>query len=102
MREHLNSAQKKLAILGALGLGLAMASKRRRWKRYAFSQMQGACGPGGRGGFGGHGPRRRDWQASGGQLPPMIDVKLRAWHEQEHARAKSGGATLEAGQPTQV
>ncbi len=101
MREHSNSDHRKLAILGALGLGLAMASKRRRWQRYGFSQMQGAGGPGGPGGFGGRGPWRRDWQAGGGQLPPMIDAKLRAWHEQEHAK-NATGATPVADQPQQV
>lgn len=80
MRERSRSDHKKLAILGALGLGLAIASRKRRWHRYAFSQMQ----------------------AGGGQLPPMIDAKLRAWHEQEHAKAKSGGAAPEGGRPQQV
>jgi hypothetical protein len=101
MRERSRSDHKKLAILGALGLGLAIASRKRRWHRYAFSQMQAAGGPG-PGGFGSHGPWRRDWQAGGGQLPPMIDAKLRAWHEQEHAKAKSGGAAPEGGRPQQV
>jgi hypothetical protein len=100
MKEHSSSDRKKLAILGALGLGLMMASRKRRWQRYAFSQMHAAGGPG-PGGFGGRGPWRRDWQMGGGQLPPMIDAKLRAWHEQEHAKAKSGGAP-EGGQPQQV
>ncbi len=101
MKEHSRSDRKKLAILGALGLGLAMASKRRRGQRSAFSQMHAAGGPGGAGGFGGHGPWRRDRQAGGGQLPPMIDAKLRAWHEQEHAR-KATGSTPVGDQPQQV
>jgi hypothetical protein len=47
---------RKLMMLGGIGLGLAMLGRKRRWRRYAMSQMMGggyAGGPWGR--FGGYG-----------------------------------------------
>lgn len=77
---------RKLAMLGGLGLGLALLGRKRRWRRYAMGQMMGrgaygGYGPWGR--FGGHGP----W--SGGpqqaiQLPPFIEATLKAWHDRAH------------------
>src|SRR5260370_3335598 len=53
---------RKLMMLGGLGLGLAMLGRKRRWRRYAMSQMMGggyAGGPWGRfGGYGHGGPGR--------------------------------------------
>lgn len=95
MRDTTPNDRKKLAILGAVGLGLMMAAKRRRWQRYASGQMhQGhGGGPGRPGGFAGRGPWRGGWAAEGGALPPMIDAKLRAWHEQAHKQPANGGPT---------
>ncbi|HEY8802872.1 MAG TPA: hypothetical protein VIN00_07325 [Candidatus Dormibacteraeota bacterium] len=97
--DRTNDDRKKLAILGAVGLGLMMAARKRRWQRYAFSQMhQGpGGGPGGPGGFAGRGPWGRGWAADGGTLPPMIDAKLRAWHDQAHKQPSGAGPTA---QPT--
>ena len=98
--------KRRLAILAALGLGVAMASRRRRWQRYAFSQMHqpgAAEGFNGGQGFGCHGPWRLGGSPQGAALPPMIDAKLRAWHEQAHRQAAAGGSgTEQPGNPTQV
>ncbi|HEY8738419.1 MAG TPA: hypothetical protein VIO62_15405 [Candidatus Dormibacteraeota bacterium] len=106
MRDNTPTQRKrKLAILAALGLGVAMASRRRRWQRYAFSQMhQGGAPEGfaGARGFGGHGPWRRGWPPQDAALPPMIEAKLRAWHDQAHRQAASGGGAEQPGGPTQV
>jgi hypothetical protein len=107
MRDNAPTQRKrKLAILAALGLGVAIASRRRRWQRYAFSQMHQDGAPEGfRGGqgFSGRGPWRRGGPPQGAALPPMIDAKLRAWHEQAHRQAAAGGSeTEQPANPTQV
>ncbi|MEO6795883.1 MAG: hypothetical protein ABI401_11280 [Candidatus Dormibacter sp.] len=93
--DRMTTDRKKLAILGAVGLGLMLAARKRRRQRYVFTQMrQGhGGGPEGPGGFAGRGPWRGGWAAEGGALPPMIDAKLRAWHEQAHKQPASGGPT---------
>jgi len=98
MRDNTPTQRKrKLAILAALGLGVAMASRRRRWQRYAFSQMHQGGAPAG---FAG--PWRRGWPPQDAALPPMIEAKLRAWHDQAHRQAASGGGAEQPGGPTQV
>jgi hypothetical protein len=103
--DNQTKGKRKLAILAALGLGVAMAARRRRWQRYAFSQMHEGGAPEGfpgARGFGGHGPWRRGWPPQGAALPPMIDAKLRAWHDQAHRQGASGGGAEQPGGPTQV
>lgn len=76
---------RKLAMLGGIGLGLALLGRKRRWRRYAMGQMMG-------GGFGGYSPWSRfggHGQWSGGpaqpvQLPPFIEATLKAWHDRAH------------------
>src|SRR5256712_5124652 len=46
MNDQKNDRKRKLALLGGLGLGLAMLGRKRRWRRYAMGQMMG-------GGYGG-------------------------------------------------
>ena len=65
---------RKLMMLGGLGLGLAMLGRKRRWRRYAMSQMMG-------GGYG-HGLPGGSPQAF--TLPPFIEATLKAWHDRAH------------------
>jgi hypothetical protein len=76
---------RKLMMLGGLGLGLAMLGRKRRWRRYAMGQMMGGGygGPWSRFGSYGHGG------GPGGQgqtftLPPFIEATLKAWHDRAH------------------
>src|SRR5260370_10465751 len=64
---------RKLMMLGGLGLGLAMLGRKRRWRRYAMSQMMGggyAGGPWGR--FGGYGHGGPGGPQHALTLPPLI------------------------------
>src|SRR3989440_10915878 len=70
---------RKLMMLGGLGLGLAMLGRKRRWRRYAMGQMMG-------GGYGGHWRQVSGYCHSGGRggqahtvtLPPLIGETLKA------------------------
>src|SRR5260370_41755990 len=77
---------RKLMMLGGLGLGLAMLGRKRRWRRYAMAQMMGGGGyagaPWGRFGGYGHGGPGGPQQAF--TLPPFIAAAREAWHERAH------------------
>src|SRR5260370_13022700 len=65
---------RKLIMLGGLGLGLAMIGRKRRWRRYAMGQMMGggyAGGPWGR--FGGYGHGGPAGPQPTFTLPPFIE-----------------------------
>ena len=72
---------RKLMMLGGLGLGLAMLGRKRRWRRYAMSQMMGG-GPSGR--FGGYGHGGPGGPQQTFTLPPFIEATLKAWHDRAH------------------
>src|SRR5437870_13033152 len=71
---------RKLMMLGGLGVGLGMLGRKRRWRRYAMGQMMGGGYPGGPWGrFGryGHG---------GGTQPtfdlrPPVEASLKGLHD---------------------
>lgn len=69
---------QKLAMLGAVGLGLAMLRGKRRMRRYMMTGGFGRGGWGQYGGYGGHG------DFSQMPLPPFIEARLKAWHDQAH------------------
>src|SRR5260370_4787521 len=84
---------RKLMMLGGLGLGLAMLGRKRRWRRYAMSQMMGggyAGAPWGRFGGYGHGGPGGPQQAF--TLPPFIEATLKAWHDRAHRTVPPAGA----------
>jgi hypothetical protein len=100
MSDFSRDRKRKLMMLGGLGLGLAMLGRKRRWRRYAMSQMMGggyAGGPWGRfGGYGHGGP-------GGPQaftLPPFIEATLKAWHDRAHGTVPPQAPTQPG--PTQV
>jgi hypothetical protein len=71
---------RKLAMLGGLGLGLALLRGKRGLRRYAMARMlAGGFGRGGWG-YGGHG--HGDFSQM--PLPPFIEARLKAWHDQQH------------------
>jgi hypothetical protein len=72
---------RKLMMLGGLGLGLAMLGRKRRLRRYAMSQTMsgGFGGPWGRFGGYGHGGTQQTFT-----LPPFIEATLKAWHDRAH------------------
>src|SRR5258708_23633871 len=77
--------KRKLMMLGGLGLGLAMLGRKRRWRRYAMSQMMGggyAGGPWGR--FGGYGHGGPGGPPPAFSLPPLIEAAVKAWHDRAH------------------
>ena len=101
MSDFSRDRKRKLMMLGGLGLGLAMLGRKRRWRRYAMSQMMGggyAGGPWGRfGGYGHGGP-------GGPQaftLPPFIEATLKAWHDRAHGTVPPQAPTSQPG-TTQV
>ena len=80
---------RKLMMLGGLGLGLAMLGRKRRWRRYAMGQMMG-------GGFAGAPWGRFGGYAHGGPqqaftLPPFIEATLKAWHDRAHGTVPPAG-----------
>ena len=96
---------RKLAMLGGLGLGLALLGRKRRWRRYAMGQMMMGRGFGGYGRwgrFGGYGPWAHGEQQQGFTLPPFIEATLKAWHDREHAKAQPPAAGTEQTGPAQV
>lgn len=71
---------RRLAMLG-LGLGLAMLRGKRGLRRYAMARMlAGGFGHGGWGGYGRYG--RADFSQM--PIPPFIEARLKAWHDQAH------------------
>jgi hypothetical protein len=94
---------RKLMMLGGLGLGLAMLGRKRRWRRYAMSQMMGggyAGGPWGRFGGYGHGGPGGPQQAF--TLPPFIEATLRAWHDRAHGTVPPAGTATDQPGTAQV
>src|SRR2546421_10192173 len=86
MNDHTTKDRnRKLAILGGLGLGLAMLGRKRRWRRYAMGQMMG-------GGYGGPWGRFVGYGHGGGPggqsqtfpLPPFIEATLKASPDRAH------------------
>ena len=106
MSETTNKRNRKLAILGAAGVALALLRGTRRMNRYAMAQKMGGPGYGfgfghrhmGRG-FYGRGP----WAFGGakGELPPFIEETLKAWHDRAHGNVPPRIETQQ-GAPTQV
>ena len=90
MNDHTTKDRnRKLAMLGGLGLGLAMLGRKRRWRRYAMGQMMGGgYGPWSR--FGGYGPGGGPQQAF--TLPPFIEATLKAWHDRAHGTVPPAGS----------
>ena len=84
MSERNRDRNRKLAVLGGLGLALALMRGRRRMRRYAMAGMMGGpgFGPHRHGRFGGRGPW--GYGAEKGQLPPFIEETLKAWHDRAH------------------
>jgi len=76
-----NDRKRKLAMLGGLGLGLAILGRKRRWRRYAMAQMMsgGRWGRFGGYGHGGYGGAQQPFT-----LPPFIEATLKAWHDRAH------------------
>src|ERR1700737_1020962 len=92
-----NDTKRKLAMLGGLGLGLAILGRKRRWRRYAMAQMMGGGFGGGRfSRFGGYGHGGYAGPQPPGPLPPFIEATLKAWHDRAHGTAPPAGTT---GQP---
>jgi hypothetical protein len=101
----LKDRNRKLAMLGGIGLGLALLGRKRRWQRYAMGQMMMGRGLGGYGRwgrFGGYGPGAHSEQQQGFTLPPFIDATLKAWHDREHGKAQPPAAGTEPSGPAQV
>jgi hypothetical protein len=94
---------RKLMMLGGLGLGLAMLGRKRRWRRYAMGQMMGGGytgGPWGRFGGYGHGGPGGPQQAV--TLPPFIEATLKAWHDRAHGTTSPAGTTTDQSGTAQV
>jgi hypothetical protein len=92
--------RRKWAVLGGLGLGLAMLGHKRRWRRAMIGQMYG--GGFGPGRFGGYGP----WAHGGPQqpvtLPPFFEATLKAWHDRAHGTVPPTAGTAEQAGATHV
>jgi hypothetical protein len=88
---------RKLMMLGGLGLGLAMLGRKRRWRRYAMSQMGGgyAGAPWSR--FGGYGHGSPGGPQQTFTLPPFIEATLKAWHDRAHGTVPPAAATGQSG-----
>ena len=102
MKNLSTDRKRKLMVLGGLGLGLAMLGRKRRWRRYAMSQMMAggyAGAPWGR--FGGYGPGAPGGPGQTFTLPPFIEATLKAWHDRAHGTVPPTGPASQPG-PTQV
>jgi hypothetical protein len=101
MSDLSRDGKRKLMMLGGLGLGLAMLGRKRRWRRYAMSQMGGgyAGTPWGR--FGGYGHGVPGGPAQAFTLPPFIEATLKAWHDRAHGTVPPPGPASQPG-TTQV
>jgi hypothetical protein len=83
MNDKIKDRNRKLAMLGGLGLGLALLKRGRRFRRYGMGPMFGpGFGHGHWGRFGGYGPSA--YGQEGVQLPPFIEATLKAWHDRAH------------------
>jgi hypothetical protein len=94
---------RKLMMLGGLGLGLAMLGRKRRWRRYAMSQMIGggyAGAPWGR--FGGYGHGGPGGPQQTFTLPPFIEATLKAWHDRAHGTVPPAGTATDQSGTAQV
>lgn len=104
MNDHTTKDRnRKLMMLGGLGLGLAMLGRKRRWRRYAMSQMMGggyAGAPWGRfGGYGHGGPGGPQQRFT---LPPFIEATLKAWHDRAHGTVPPAGTATDQPGTAQV
>src|ERR1700724_731141 len=93
MKDLSTDKKRKLLMVGGLGLGLAMLGRKRRWRRYAMSQMMGggyAGAPWGRFGGLGHGGPGGPQQTF--TLPPFIEATLKAWHDRAHGTGPPAGS----------
>jgi hypothetical protein len=102
MKNISTDRKRKLMMLGGIGLGLAMLGRKRRWRRYAMSQMMGggyAGAPWGR--FGGYGHGGPGGPGQTFTLPPFIEATLKAWHDRAHGTVPPAGSMSQPG-PTQV
>jgi len=87
---------RKLAMLGGLGLGLAILGRKRRWRRYAMAQMMGGGFGGGRWGrFGGYGHGGYAGPQQPVTLPPFIEATLKAWHDRAHGTVPPAATSAE-------
>ena len=103
MSDTNKNRNRKLAVLGGVGLAIALLRGKRRMRRYGMAQMMG--GPR----FGGHGYRHRfagrgPWAYGGpkGQLPPFIEETLKAWHDRAHGAVPPAPAGSEPSASTPV
>src|SRR2546423_15550822 len=82
MNDHMTKDRnRKLVMLGGLGLGLAMLGRKRRWRRYAMGQMMGggfAGAPWGR--FGGYGHGGPGGPTTAVYLQPLYQAAPTAQH----------------------
>jgi len=83
---------RKLAMLGGLGLGLALLGRKRRWRRYAMGQMMGGGFGGGRWGRFGYGHGGYGGPQQPITLPPFIEATLKAWHDRAHGNVPPAAA----------
>ncbi len=82
----------KLAMLGALTLGLGMMARRRHRMAHLYGR-----------GFGGYGPWSHGGEYQAGSLPPWIESILKAWHDRAHGQTPpEGGASPQGAGPTTV
>ena len=96
MNDRIKERNRKLAMLGGLGLGLALLRGRRRFRRYGMGPMMG-FGHGHWGRFGDRGPSAYGGQETM-QLPPFIEATLKAWHDRAHGNVP--GAAPRSEEPT--
>jgi hypothetical protein len=93
MNDRIKERNRKLAMLGGLGLGLALLRGRRRFRRYGMGPMMGPGFGFGHGHWGRFGDRGSS--AYGGQetmqLPPFIEATLKAWHDRAHGNVPPAG-----------
>src|SRR5439155_20359697 len=93
MNDHTKERNRKLAMLGGLGLGLAILGRKRRWRRHMAAQMMGggyAGGPWGRFGGYGHGGHAGPHQPM--NLPPLLEATLKPGHDRAHGTARPAGS----------
>src|SRR2546429_7015814 len=94
MNDQKNDRKRKLALLGGLGLGLAILGRKRRWRRYAMGQMMGGGYGGGRWGrFGGYGHGGHAGPEQPITPPPFIEATLKTSHDRAHGNVPPAGPT---------